>query len=122
MEPCITAGTGIEETGFGYTMSLVSGKYKMIILYWLAERSAAVVHRTRPRGRFAYFAAPGKVGRRPGTGSLEKKTVPGGEMAAQPREAEEGSLREGRRNRSTAQKTNSPLTRLSEWRIITSSL
>ena len=36
MEPCITAGTGIEETGFGYTMSLVSGKYKMIILYWLA--------------------------------------------------------------------------------------
>ena len=26
MEPCITAGTGIEETGFGYTMSLVSGK------------------------------------------------------------------------------------------------
>ena len=34
MEPCITAGTGIEETGFGYTMSLVSGKYKMIILYW----------------------------------------------------------------------------------------
>ena len=35
MEPCITAGTGIEETGFGYTMSLVSGKYKMIILYWL---------------------------------------------------------------------------------------
>lgn len=37
MEPCITAGTGIEETGFGYTMSLVSGKYKMIILYWLAE-------------------------------------------------------------------------------------
>ena len=39
MEPCITAGTGIEETGFGYTMSLVSGKYKMIILYWLAEYS-----------------------------------------------------------------------------------
>lgn len=39
MEPCITAGTGIKETGFGYTMSLVSGKYKMIILYWLAEYS-----------------------------------------------------------------------------------
>ena len=39
MEPCITAGTGIEETGFGYTMSLVSGKYNMIILYWLAEYS-----------------------------------------------------------------------------------
>ena len=42
MEPCITAGTGIEETGFGYTMSLVSGKYKMIILYWLVEYSLSV--------------------------------------------------------------------------------
>ena len=39
MEPMHHGGTGIEETGFGYTMSLVSGKYKMIILYWLAEYS-----------------------------------------------------------------------------------
>ena len=43
MEPCITAGTGIEETGFGYTMSLVSGKYKMIILYW---RLGTISHKT----------------------------------------------------------------------------
>ena len=39
MEPCITAGTGIEETGFGYTMSLKSGKYKKNIIYRLAEYS-----------------------------------------------------------------------------------
>ena len=45
MEPCITAGTGIEETGFGYTMSLVSGKYKMIILYWLVEYSVLLKRR-----------------------------------------------------------------------------
>ncbi len=24
------------ETGFGYTLSMISGKYKMVILYWLA--------------------------------------------------------------------------------------
>ena len=50
MEPCITAGTGIEETGFGYTMSLVSGKYKMIILYWLAEYSVCLLY-TSPSPR-----------------------------------------------------------------------
>ena len=37
MERCVTGGIQIEETGFGYTMSLVNGKYKMVILYWLAE-------------------------------------------------------------------------------------
>ena len=46
MEPCITAGTGIEETGFGYTMSLVSGKYKMIILYELKRRLGTISHKT----------------------------------------------------------------------------
>ena len=27
----------IQDTPFGYTMSLISGKWKMIILYWLVE-------------------------------------------------------------------------------------
>lgn len=27
----------IEQTGFGYTLSLINGKYKMIIMYWFAE-------------------------------------------------------------------------------------
>jgi DNA-binding HxlR family transcriptional regulator len=30
-------GININDTGFGYTMSLISGKYKLIILYWLAN-------------------------------------------------------------------------------------
>lgn len=34
---CIPTGIDIIDTGFGYTMSLIGGKYKMIILYWLAE-------------------------------------------------------------------------------------
>ena len=37
MNECVTTGTRLDQTGFGYTMSLINGKYKMIILYWLAE-------------------------------------------------------------------------------------
>lgn len=34
---CLATGITLEETGFGYTLSLIGGKYKMIIMYWLAE-------------------------------------------------------------------------------------
>lgn len=37
MKTCAVQGTEIAGTGFGYTMSLVSGKYKMLILYVLSE-------------------------------------------------------------------------------------
>ena len=37
MAQCITPSTKIEDTGFGYTLSLIGGKYKMIVLYWLGE-------------------------------------------------------------------------------------
>jgi DNA-binding HxlR family transcriptional regulator len=37
MNECIPVGININDTGFGYTMSLISGKYKLIILYWLAN-------------------------------------------------------------------------------------
>jgi len=37
IEDCCPTGIDINETGFGYTLSLISGKYKMIIMYWLAE-------------------------------------------------------------------------------------
>lgn len=37
MKGCNLEGTKIEERGFGYTMKVLSGKYKMIILYWLEE-------------------------------------------------------------------------------------
>ena len=33
---CITSAK-LDETGFGYTLSLISGKYKMTILYCLSE-------------------------------------------------------------------------------------
>ena len=36
MMDCIHA-ENIEETGFGYTLSLINGKYKMVILYTLME-------------------------------------------------------------------------------------
>lgn len=34
---CCTTGVKLHDTGFGYTLSLIDGKYKMIIMYWLAE-------------------------------------------------------------------------------------
>ncbi|MGX9706219.1 winged helix-turn-helix transcriptional regulator [Laceyella tengchongensis] len=34
---CVPTGVEPTDTGFGYTLSLIGGKYKMIILYWLSE-------------------------------------------------------------------------------------
>ncbi|MFD1954410.1 winged helix-turn-helix transcriptional regulator [Paenibacillus thailandensis] len=36
-ETCVPPGVKLKDTGFGYTLSLIGGKYKMIILYWLSE-------------------------------------------------------------------------------------
>lgn len=36
MNSCIEKNTNFEKTGFAYTMSLISGKYKLTILYFLA--------------------------------------------------------------------------------------
>lgn len=38
MQSCCPAGGNVKDTGFGYTLSLIGGKYKMTILYWLAEQ------------------------------------------------------------------------------------
>lgn len=37
MDGCQIAKASFEETGFSYTLSLIAGKYKMIILYALME-------------------------------------------------------------------------------------
>lgn len=37
IEDCSPTGVNLKDTGFGYTLSLIGGKYKMIILYWLTE-------------------------------------------------------------------------------------
>ncbi|GAM31228.1 hypothetical protein P23_1743 [Acinetobacter calcoaceticus] len=39
MTECVPSHTPLEETGFGYTLSLINGKYKMIIMYWLYEKN-----------------------------------------------------------------------------------
>ncbi|MDK8180116.1 helix-turn-helix domain-containing protein [Paenibacillus sp. UMB4589-SE434] len=36
-DTCVPTGVELKNTGFGYTLSLIGGKYKMIILYWLSE-------------------------------------------------------------------------------------
>jgi DNA-binding HxlR family transcriptional regulator len=37
MASCSPTGTQPEDTDFGYTMSLIGGKYKMTILFWLSH-------------------------------------------------------------------------------------
>lgn len=39
MASCPPTANEIDETGFGYTLSIINGKYKMAILYWLAEKN-----------------------------------------------------------------------------------
>lgn len=39
---CLSSKTRIDDTGFGYTLSLLSGRYKIIILYWLSEYKAVM--------------------------------------------------------------------------------
>ncbi len=34
---CAPTNTQLEDTHFGYTLSLLNGKYKMIVMYWLSE-------------------------------------------------------------------------------------
>ncbi|WP_207641212.1 winged helix-turn-helix transcriptional regulator [Clostridium akagii] len=36
IENCSQTGVNLNDTDFGYTLSLINGKYKMIIMYWLA--------------------------------------------------------------------------------------
>lgn len=49
MGGCATAGAELGDTGFAYTMSLISGKYKLLILYWLSE-NAVVRYNELKRG------------------------------------------------------------------------
>ena len=37
MDPCCISGACLESTGFHYTLSIINGKYKMVILYTLME-------------------------------------------------------------------------------------
>lgn len=37
MYQCSPPGTLIQDTPFGYTLGLISGKYKMMLLYWMWE-------------------------------------------------------------------------------------
>lgn len=35
--PCSPTDSKLEDTDFGYTLGVIGGKYKMIVLYWLNE-------------------------------------------------------------------------------------
>lgn len=37
MEECLASITEISDSDFNYTLSLIGGKYKMLIMFWIAE-------------------------------------------------------------------------------------
>ncbi|MBN6066748.1 helix-turn-helix transcriptional regulator [Aggregatibacter actinomycetemcomitans] len=39
---CVSTGIKLGETGFGYTLSVIGGKYKMIVLFWLYHNPPAM--------------------------------------------------------------------------------
>ena len=39
---CCHSGETIKDTDFGYTLSLINGKYKLIIIYWLAQHKSVM--------------------------------------------------------------------------------
>ncbi|ECL7820239.1 transcriptional regulator, partial [Listeria innocua] len=38
IQGCSQTNENIENTGFGYTLSVIGGKHKIIILFWLFEK------------------------------------------------------------------------------------
>ena len=41
-EQCSSEGIKLEDTGYGYTLSGIGGKYKMIVLFWIVETGPAL--------------------------------------------------------------------------------
>jgi len=39
---CSSEGIKLEDTGYGYTLSVIGGKYKMIVLFWIVETGPAL--------------------------------------------------------------------------------
>lgn len=37
--PCHAQPQALEDSGFGYTLSLIGGKYKMVVMFWLYKQS-----------------------------------------------------------------------------------
>jgi len=70
---CSPTGISLEDTGYGYTLSVINGKYKMIILYWLAlykpsiaVQRAAALHRHHFVQNAEFDAE--RAGKRPASG------------------------------------------------------
>lgn len=36
--PCHAQPRALEDSGFGYTLSLIGGKYKMVVMFWLYKQ------------------------------------------------------------------------------------
>lgn len=75
---CIPAGASIKDTGFGYTLSVIGGKYKMIILYSIAQYGNALrfnnLHRIM--GNISYKSLSAALKELEGDGLVARRVYP----------------------------------------------
>lgn len=77
MGECVSAGTAISETGFGYTMSLIAGKYKLMILYWLSEHGTVRYNELkRSIGAISHKSLSASLKELEADGLVERKEYP----------------------------------------------
>ena len=62
--PCRAGIQSVEDTGFGYTLSLIGGKYKMVVMFWLNRNTTLRFNEMKRDGlvvRTEYPQVPPKV-------------------------------------------------------------
>jgi len=61
LKDCTARGVNFKDTGFGYTLSLIGGKYKMIIIYAIAQHDNLMrfneLHRFIEKASFTALSA-----------------------------------------------------------------
>lgn len=77
-EQCSKTGIKLEDTGFGYTLSVVGGKYKMIILFWIIETGSSLRFNELKRkiGTISFKTLTASLRELEADGILERKVYP----------------------------------------------
>lgn len=77
-EQCSKTGIKLEDTGFGYTLSVVGGKYKMIILFWIIETGPSLRFNELKRkiGTISFKTLTASLRELEADGILERKVYP----------------------------------------------
>ena len=78
LKDCTRPGAELKDTGFGYTLSLIGGKYKMIIIYFLAQHGNTMRFNELHRfiGNVSFTALSTALKELDASGLVERKEFP----------------------------------------------